>query len=155
MKRGANSIVVALLLTTLLAACHNRDVLHRGYANIPASGWEQQDTLLFASLLPDDSKQATLEVWCRNNHSYPYQNLWLFISIEGSTGVIHTDTVELQLADDYGGWLGKGSGTQFQTTYRYLEPISLQGDSLRIGVVHGMRDETLRGITDVGISLYK
>ncbi len=156
MRRRANRIASTLLLSLLFAACHNSDVLHREYAHIANSGWEQQDTLFFYPKQKKDPPYwGTLEIWSRNNNNYPYQNLWLFLTLENNQQTILSDTIELKLANDFGEWSGDGWGTRYHTTYRYPSPIMLSGDSLRIGIVHGMRDKSLKGITEVGISIYK
>ncbi len=156
MKRKANRIASTLLLPLLFVACHNSDVLHREYAHIASRGWEQQDTLFFyPNLQKGNPTRGTLEIWSRNNNNYPYQNLWLFLVVKNSKQTILSDTIELELANDFGEWNGDGWGTRYHTTYHYPQPLTLSGDSVRIGIVHGMRDKALKGITEIGISLYK
>lgn len=155
MRARVNKIATLLLLPLLLVACHKSDVLHRAYAHVARSGWEQQDTLFFYPELHGEKPRGMLEIWSRNNNNYPYQNLWLFLVVENKEQTILSDTIELQLANDFGKWIGDGWGTRYHTTYSYPDPIAIKGDSLRIGIVHGMRDKSLRGITDIGISIYK
>ena len=98
-----------------------------------------------------DTKPCNILLCVRHTESYPYQNMWLFCQLSNDTAAIWTDTIEFYLADDRGRWLGNGSqqiempvlfaqSYQFPDTGKYVFTIQ-----------HGMREERLRGVSDVGV----
>ncbi|KAA6318982.1 Gliding motility lipoprotein GldH, partial [termite gut metagenome] len=60
------------------------------------------------------------------------------------------------LANDTGRWKGKGLGGLFQTFFNVNEYISQYPiGAYTVHVIHGMEDQTLTGINDVGIRIEK
>ena len=92
----------------------------------------------------------------RNANDYQFSNLYLFLHTNLPGGKITRDTIELQLADYDGKWLGSGitgikfnrflfqKGVRFPITGEYLFTIE-----------QAMRTNDLKGITDIGIRLEK
>jgi len=98
-----------------------------------------------------DKQPCDIVLCVRHTESYPYQNMWLFCELSNDSTAIWTDTLEFYMADDRGRWLGNGSkliempvlfaqNYQFPDTGKYVFTIQ-----------QGMREEWLRGISDVGV----
>ena len=142
-----------LIAVGLLAGCgpaplvaESRDVELEGWASdTPVSfNWNVQDTLLRHDLLLD----------VRHAQTYPYSNLYVFLTYRFPNGKSRVDTVECTLADERGRWRGSGfgdlvdqrfmlqQGVQFPLTGRY-----------GLDVRHGMRHDPLPAVANVGLRL--
>jgi gliding motility-associated lipoprotein GldH len=92
-------------------------------------------------------------MYIRHTTEYPYNNIYLFRSIESTQGIEYTDTVNVALADPLGVWNGSG-----MSNLKTLEiPIGkgavrfLDDERYTLRITQGMRDTLLLGIQDVGI----
>lgn len=144
-------MAVAVALTTL-TGCYRRTLYHH-FEHTPLSGWERNDTLLFAVAPATESAVVQREVELRISGEFPFQRLTLVV--EQTTlpaNVFRRDTVSCDLIDQGGNVLGDGI-TLFQ--YRFALPDASvdEGDSLRIAIRHNMKRETLPGVSDVGLKL--
>lgn len=155
MKNLLRISLLCLLAAWITAACDSRAVYH-SYLPIPQKGWNKQDTLFFQVPLQDSLTVLHLTAGVRNESNYPYQNLYLFIShnLEDSTQW-ETDTLEFRLTDKEGRWKGTGWGSLYQSTLPMKDAGLRRAGNYTIKVVHGMKDETLKGISDVGIKIDK
>ena len=143
-----------LLGVCLMAACNENTVYH-SYQSLPNEGWAKSDTLSFQCPVTD-SIPATLRLFAevRNRSEYPYHNLYLFIqeNLLDST-VWRTDTIAINLADTTGRWLGNGWGSIYQTAVFVKSVRPLHPGNYTIKIMHGMQDEKLTGLNDVGIRI--
>ena len=90
----------------------------------------------------------------RHNEVYPYQNMWLFCTfgIDDTLPPMLTDTIEFFLADDRGRWLGNGGLQHIEMPVLFEQCYQIPDTGqYRFTIQHGMRDELLRGISDVGV----
>ncbi len=140
------------LMTMLLAACQPR-VVYSEFHEMPLSGWHEDSVLQYAADITDSLAMYDILFTVRHNAQYPYQNLWLFVGEEMADGTMRYDTVECYLADDRGRWLGSGMRTYelpmlYETGYHFV-----RGGKHIFTLQQGMREECLRGITDVGLQI--
>lgn len=146
---------ITLTLTAIfimaVASCSDRHSDYSRFVSLPENGWVYGDTVRIRPVGLDSADTRRLEVAVCNNNDYPYRNLWLEVSYRTDRGVIR-DTVEMELADVYGRWLGKGIGTTYQTARKLAARFPLQ-DSTEIAVRHIMRADTLRGLEQVGLTI--
>ncbi len=155
MKAG---IIRNLLVATALLVftfCDSRKVFD-DYYTLPKATWMKDSVLTFTFKVEKKTDIHNLFVNIRNDQSYGFSNLWLFITVQPPAGACKTDTIQLTLAEPSGKWLGKGIGGIYdiRTIYRrnvYFPDSGLYTLQLR----HGMRQESLRGINDVGIRVEK
>ena len=94
-----------------------------------------------------------MSMYIRHSTDYPYNNLFLFRSIESTQGVEYTDTVNVALANPLGVWNGSG-----MSNLKTLEIPIGQGavrfrddERYTLKITQGMRDTVLYGIQDVGV----
>jgi gliding motility-associated lipoprotein GldH len=106
--------------------------------------------------LKDASIPYDISLQLRNSDFYPYQNIWIiFAELHPTAETAVNDTIEYRLADASGKWTGNGI-TLFQNRFPlrtdYHFPDTGQ---YTIGIRHGMRDDLLKGIENVGLMIEK
>ncbi len=144
------------LMGLTIASCGNHDRTYSNWTHLPPEGWAYGDTINLVpidSTLPDNDSilNAPLKLGVAHSNSYPYSNLWLEVTYR-SDRYVYRDTLNLQLADVYGRWLGKGFGTGLQQEVT-LTPHADIDVRMPVAVRHIMRVDTLRGIDMIGISI--
>ena len=154
MKSLLRNSLFCILGTCLLAACNEHTTYH-SYQALPSNGWAKSDTLSF-QIPVTDSIPTTLRIYTeiRNKSDYPYKNLYLFISQNLQDSAIwRTDTLTVSIADSTGRWVGSGWGSIYQTELFLKSVLSSHPGNHTIKVIHGMKDEKLIGINDIGFRI--
>lgn len=149
MNRLTVIIAVLSIAVCLASGCSRSET--SGYTSIDPKGWVYGDTVYFQ---PSDSDSVCLRrgdimVVVRHTNAYQYSNIWLRLDYAGPD-TIHTDTVNLRLADDFGTWYGKGLGVSFQCVDTVARDVAVDV-SQPIKVTHIMRVDTLADIEQVGL----
>jgi len=152
------SFLPALCLIGLaFLSCQGNSHYHHS-ETIPAKGWDLNETLYFQDSLRDDvPEKMHFEVTIRHSNLYPYQNLWMYIRTKTSNGTNRLDSINWILSEPSGRWLGSGWGSLYSLTHRLPDLDISKTFGTRwfsIEVQHGLQDETLPGIEDVGIHLF-
>lgn len=155
MKVKKNNLSI-LLFILLLISCDFNTVYHT-YNHIPPAGWNKNDTLYY-NVIPitySEALQTFIEI--RNNNHYPYSNLYLFIHHNlPDTSLFFTDTIECILADEQGKWKGEGLGTLYQSSVTWKDfHVKDSNMNYQIKITHGMTNNVVKGIVDVGIHMKK
>lgn len=121
-----------------------------------ADAWNPLEELVFH---PEISREARdqgrydLLLTVRHTDGYPSRRLRLIVSEERDSTVLAPDTVELELADAAGRWLGKGSHGVYTRTCilrRGFDPAHSCGIAVRPDA-----DASVAGINKIGLSLVK
>ena len=99
-----NTGIVCLLLGGTVS-CGRTDVYNE-FNTLPKNGWFKRDVQRFTPEVPDTVNRYDVYLSLRHNGDYTYRNLWLFVSYNDEGGVLKTDTVNCELADEFGRWLG-------------------------------------------------
>ena len=145
--------VFVMLAMSLCCSC-NKDVVYNQYQPIQHKVWEQSSEFFFVFDIQDIAIPYNLFLHVRNNDTYPYQNIWMLFELKNDS-IARKDTVEYYLADDLGKWKGSGL-TLFQNQFvlheKYHFPDTGQ---YTLNIRHGMRDERLKGIEDIGLWIEK
>ena len=144
--------ILPLLAVVLLASCGKNVVLDELHT-FGDSRWHM-DSVVTVVWEPEKSEDPVLmSMYIRHSTEYPYNNLFLFRSIESTQGVEYTDTVNVALADPLGVWNGSG-----MSNLKTLEIPIGQGavrfrddERYTLKITQGMRDTVLYGIQDVGV----
>ncbi|MDX5428965.1 MAG: gliding motility lipoprotein GldH [Bacteroidota bacterium] len=145
-----------LISLFLLVAC-GKDAYVEKYVTPGEVGWIADSIATFSFEITDTTKPYRIEVRLRHDARYPFSNLYLFRSIHSIRGKEFSDTADMILADQYGKWLGTGIG-DVKTLVQPFGKGNLyfkRPGKYSIQLQHGMRQDTLRGIMDVGVALYK
>ena len=144
--------ILPLLAAVLLASCGKNVVLDELHS-FEDSRWHM-DSVVTVVWEPEQSEDPVfMSMYIRHSTEYPYNNLFLFRSIESTQGVEYTDTVNVALADPLGVWNGSG-----MSNLKTLEIPIGQGavrfrddERYTLKITQGMRDTVLYGIQDVGV----
>lgn len=92
----------------------------------------------------------------RHTPSYPYDNMYVFLTTVYPQGQIKTDTVNLLLADAKGIWLGSGMGDLYDLKIPLKRQFRFsKAGTYKIQLVQAMDIDPLPEIVDVGFELVK
>lgn len=156
------SIIAAAVLTVAACACSPTSPDPGQWVDIDPAGWAYGQNLSFEppadtccireGVQPDSiARTSKLALSIRHTDAYPYANLWLEMSYPTGDTVM-TDTLNIQLADPYGKWLGKGLGPSCQRTDTIVTRRRIN-DKPTIKLRHIMRTDTLREIEQIGLKI--
>lgn len=147
-----NTGIVCLLLGGAVS-CGRTDVYNE-FNTLPKNGWFKRDVQRFTPEVPDTVNRYDVYLSLRHNGDYTYRNLWLFVSYNDEGGVLKTDTVNCELADEFGRWSGGGWGSYYQQEVLLNDDFCFSGEKEHVFTVQqAMRDDRIRGISDVGIRI--
>ncbi|WP_272960944.1 gliding motility lipoprotein GldH [Barnesiella viscericola] len=152
MKKTGLLIGLAVVGLGSLCSCRQTDVYNE-FNTLPRNGWFKRDVQRFTPESPDSTGRYDLYLTLRHNGDYAYRNLWLFVSYTGADGVQKTDTVNCELADEFGRWSGGGWGSYYQQELLLDDCFRFVGKEQVVTIQQAMRDDRIRGISDVGIRI--
>lgn len=144
-----------ILIVFSTSSCTNR-VVFDDVSAVNSEGWNLNDKHRFTMNIEDTAATYMYYLHIRNDESYRYSNLYLFMNSRFPNGSLTTDTIECMLADPSGKWLGKGSG--YQKDHLILVNSSLKfplKGNYVVDIWQAMRDEQLVGIQSIGIRIEK
>ena len=123
---------------------------------IEKSVWNSKDKVTFNVTITDILTRYNFYLNLRNGGDYPYSNIYLFLKTNFPDGRIARDTIECQLADYDGKWLGSGISDVKFNRFLFQKGVKFprKGEYV-FEVEHAMRVDDLKGITDIGIRLEK
>jgi len=95
-----------LLIATLFFSCSER-FFFQEFQSIKQ--WNSEEKIAFKVSIKDPTEPYQLFIDLRHKNTYPYQNLWVFMTTKSPKNNYFKDTIELQLADFSGKWKGNSS----------------------------------------------
>ncbi|MFV0593594.1 MAG: gliding motility lipoprotein GldH [Draconibacterium sp.] len=144
-----------VLCLCMLAACQPK-IIYEKYKEIDQRSWDKDSLAIFEVPVSDTTHNFDLYLNIRNDVDYKYSNLWLFIKIEEPNGKSIDDKFEITLADPTGKWLGEGMGGLKTREILYRRNIFFpDSGNFKITLQQGMREDVLKGISDVGVRIEK
>ena len=152
MKKTGLLIGLAVVGLGSICSCRQTDVYNE-FNTLPRNGWFKRDVQRFTPESPDSTGRYDLYLTLRHNGDYAYRNLWLFVSYTGADGEQKTDTVNCELADEFGRWWGGGWGSYYQQELLLDDCFRFVGKEQVVTIQQAMRDDRIRGISDVGIRI--
>jgi gliding motility-associated lipoprotein GldH len=153
--RQIRYIVIFIFLLLGLASCDSKRVFE-SYQTIDKNGWNKDSLMVFDALIGDTTRNYNLFVNIRNEGSYAYSNLWLFLTINSPDGKMRTDTVEFSLAEPSGRWKGSGIGDLYDNQLPFKKSVYFPRKGIySFSIKQGMRENVLKGIRDIGIRVEK
>lgn len=147
------SLLAAVLIAVVLGACSSMSIEDAAFESIPVTGWAYGDTVSLQPDIEDSVSHGKLAVMVRHTSAYIFSNLWLEVTTPGDS-LPEVDTVNIELADMYGRWLGRGSGVSFVKvdTLQGLKTLSVDKP---VKVRHIMRVDTLSDLEQIGVIFVK
>jgi gliding motility-associated lipoprotein GldH len=118
--------------------------------------WKLTDIPTFKVPITDTLTSNNVIFTIRSGSSYPFRNIYLFVTTTSPDGKNITDTLQYNLADEKGKWFGKGFGDIRELNLPYKSNVffPLKGTYV-FKIQHGMRIEDLKGIYDIGLRIEK
>lgn len=157
MTKGISKYSFVLILTSLilLSSC-NSNVIFSDSKVINKKTWSLTDIPSFKVQITDTINSNNVIFTLRTGSSYPFRNIYLFITTTSPDGKSITDTLQYKLADEKGNWLGKGFGDihELNLTYKTNVYFPVKG-IYQFNIQHGMRIEDLKGVYDIGLRVEK
>ncbi len=154
------SIVIGFFF--VLQACQNNTVYSK-YVHLDNAAWKHKQNLKFNIPVQDTTALYNIFINLRNTNDYAYSNLFLItqMTFPDKTKVI--DTLEYEMTDAQGNFLGSGFSDIKENKLFYKEKVrfALPGNYL-FEIRQAMRERNtvqavnpLTGVKDVGISIEK
>lgn len=152
-------LLLLIFLAGFLVAC-NSDIVISESRSLPGY-WDKNDTIRFELPQLDSLNKYNLFVNIRNTNEYPFNNIFLIVTMEFPHGKTLVDTLEYKMAYPNGEWMGQGLGNVRDNKLWYKENVSFhEGGNYNIIITHAVRNNgdvegvsSLEGITDVGYSI--
>ena len=149
--------LLALFIVSLLVmgSCDSKRFFEEN-KRIENSVWNNKEKATFKVTITDILARYNFYFNLRNGGDYPYSNIYLFLKTVFPDGRIARDTIECQLADYDGKWLGSGISDVKFNRFLFQKGIRFpQKGQYVFEVEQAMRIEDLKGIRDIGIRLEK
>ena len=147
--------ISAIVVVACFFLSCSQNLVYNEFQNTQNNLWDKQDEYFFNFEINDISIPYSVSLKLRNNDMYPYQNIWIFFEQSQSSEIMLKDTIEYMLADDFGKWTGNGI-TLYQSHISLKEHYFFPDTGkYTISVRHGMRDDKLKGIENIGLFIEK
>ncbi|MDC0249405.1 gliding motility lipoprotein GldH [Flavobacteriales bacterium] len=152
-KVKPSSLIFFFLL--VLIACTG-DTVFEQHKSFEDQSWNADSAIIFNCLVEDTVSQNQWVIKVRHTVEYEFQNLFLFIKAE------KVDTIEIQLANKEGRWIGRGVGDirKVDFVYKEKEIFSKKGE-LVVKLEQAMRYgdfekiQQLKNIESIGFRVEK
>lgn len=145
-------VFAAICFAVLLVACDTKRYYEN---NLPIKNevWNVNDKPFFEVEVEDTLQLFNFYINLRNNSSYEYSNIYLFLNTYFPNGEQSRDTIECMLADARGYWLGKGTEIiEHQILFKRGVRFPMSG-VYRFEFEQAMRKDELEDILDVGLRI--
>ena len=147
--------VLLIILIMMCAGCTQHRFFEEN-TRISDGKWNIYDTIFFNVEISDTSSRYSFYVNVRNDLSYPYSNLFLFLKTTFPDRRFAMDTLECTLARYDGKWLGSGIGSVRYNRFLIQEQVGFrQAGTYTFGFIQAMRTKELEGIRDIGLRIEK
>lgn len=153
--RKLNYRLVLLPVMLVFIAC-STDVAYHENKVVDENGWHADSLITFQFDIGDTISGYNINISTRNLDAYPYSNIWFFVNITAPDLSVVSDTIEYQLAETNGKWLGTGTGGVYSNEFSFRQNVFFPVvGTYSIDIKHGMRNKSLNGICDIGLSVEK
>lgn len=155
--KAKNNIFLILSVIILLTSC-NRGELYFHYNKIDKEEWHRDSVLAFSidTLKTEQRGRYNISLELTTSALYQYSNMQLKVDHNLNDTTIISDTINFNLADEYGRWLGMGVGSLRQLSVPYKSSIWLDSTrSYEIHISHVMNPDPLKGVQKVGVRVYR
>jgi gliding motility-associated lipoprotein GldH len=157
MIKGINrqEFLICFLALLLLSGC-SRNTVFTDSVTMPGKEWILQNIPVFTPEITDTISNNNISFIIRTSSSYPFRNIYLFVSTTSPYGKTISDTLQYYLADEKGKWYGKGIGDIHELKLPFKSNVYFPVKGVyTFSIRHGMRSETLRGVYDFGFRVEK
>ena len=155
-----HKLLPLLIVVFLIVSCETT-MIYDQYQSIENHQWSSDNKIEFIVNNSDTISNKNVFINIRNNKNYEFSSLFLIAKIEFPKGMRIIDTLEYEMADTQGQWLGSGFTDIKESKIFYKENVvfsekgvykfSIQQATRGINDIEG--SNPLKGITDVGLSI--
>lgn len=147
-------LFIAVSIIGVLTACGG-DYVYNDCRDIDDNGWHIDSAAIFTPQISDTIGRYDILMTIRHTSEYEYQNLWTFIEVTSPDGLTASDTIECYLADNKGHFIGSGISI-YEMPVLISRNIKFEkSGKYEFKVIQGMRDDRLKGISNICLSLEK
>lgn len=154
---------LGLLAFTLVLLSCNSNVVFDKYIPIENQQWHSENGIDFTVNNLDTISTNNIFINIRNNKNYEFSSLFLIAKLEMPNGFKVIDTLEYEMTDAAGNWLGSGFTDLKENKLFYKENVvfseigtykfNIQQATRGINDIQGKNP--LEGISDVGLRIEK
>lgn len=157
---GLRTSLLLFVVTLLFFSCDKKRVFDE-YKSV-GKAWNKDSIVSFDLPEVDITKPYNLYVNIRDNSDYPFNNLFLIVSMEQPDKITKVDTLEYAMADEEGNLLGDGFTDIKESKLVYKERMKFKAGKYKLHIRQAVRQtgkvtgvEKLEGITEVGFRIEK
>jgi len=149
------SFIIILTLLLLLPSCHS-NIVYTNSQVMVGKTWKLADISTFKVPITDTINSNNVIFTIRSGSSFPFRNIYLFVTTTSPDGRNVNDTLQYNLADEKGNWYGKGFGDIHELNLPYKSNVYFPLKGIyEFKIQHGMRIEYLKGVYDFGLRIEK
>lgn len=157
-----NSSFIFLITVVLLSSCADK-IEFTKFKSVQNSSWEANKNVSFEFDVLDTIAPKNLFIHIRNNNAYRFSNLYMITALNFPDGNNIIDTLQFEMADATGKYLGKGFTEVKENKLFYKkEKVFPSAGKYKLYIRHAMRKSGeveiipfLEGVQDVGFSVEK
>jgi gliding motility-associated lipoprotein GldH len=155
-RPGINLYLLIIFPLLVLAFGCNEKIVYENNHKTDEKGWHLDQVLAFEFEVKDTTELYDIFLNVRNTTDYGYSNLYVFFQTNFPDGRTFRDTVEMTIADRQGKWTGKGFGKLKANSFHFRKDVWFPEVGMyEFTIQHAMREETLKGISDMGLRIEK
>jgi gliding motility-associated lipoprotein GldH len=148
-------IIIILIFLILLPSCHS-NIVYTNSQVMAGKIWKLADIPTFKVPITDTINSNNVIFTIRSGSSFPFRNIYLFVTTTSPDGKNVSDTLQYNLADEKGKWYGKGFGDIHELSLPYKSNVYFPLKGIyEFKIQHGMRIENLKGVYDFGVKIEK
>lgn len=157
-----NKLAGVLLIILLLQACNSKETFNK-YKSIKNQQWFFNDTLKFSYKNTDTISKNNVFINIRNTKNYPFNAIFLITKIHFPNGYRVVDTLQYEMTDAEGNFLGNGFTDIKENKLLLRENVVFKEKGIyNFFIQQATRSSKdiegknpLSGIADVGLSIEK
>ncbi|PQJ77142.1 gliding motility lipoprotein GldH [Polaribacter glomeratus] len=151
-----------LILFLFLVSCNDK-IEFTQYKSVSSSSWQANKNISFEFDVVDTILPKDLFINIRNTNAYPFSNLYVITELNFPNGNKIVDTLQYEMTDETGAFLGKGFAEIKENKLYYKEQkVFPKSGKYLLNIRHAMRKNGavnvipfLEGVQDVGLSIEK
>lgn len=139
----------------VLACCAcQQEAGFKGYHHLANEEWCVSDTAKFEVNI-QETGVYNINLCLRHTTDYEMANLWCFVHTEDTLNHRISDTVNIQIAQPDGRWIGTGGTVKNIDFPINKKDITLEKGLYTVSLIQAMRTHCQKGLKDIGIKVMK
>jgi gliding motility-associated lipoprotein GldH len=153
-KLNLNKIIIIFLGLLVINSCSNEKIF-TAEMKFDDGKWAYSEPLKGTFEIKDTLQSYDIELNINHKDDYPFQNIYLRIT-DDFTGTTVTDTVNINLADEYGVWSGKGISKNRELNSILRKSFKFKSqEKYNFSIDQFSRPDSLNGIRSIEFTVLK